>query len=132
MSGASRTLDAVELRAKVLIVSDSTWRGERDDLAGPLLTSRLTAAGFLVDDYRVVPDGVDAVSEALYELVEDFAGLVVTSGGTGFSPRDVTPEATLLVVEREAPGLSEAHAPRHSARAAVACPRGHAGSRARR
>lgn len=98
----------MELAAKILIVSDSSAAGTRDDLAGPLLKARLEEAGFRVAELRIVPDGVGSVASALRALIEGFAGLVVTSGGTGFSPRDLTPEATLEVIEREAPGLSEA------------------------
>lgn len=97
----------MSLNAKVLVVSDSVVAGQRVDGAGPLLEERLVAAGYVVSERRVVSDGVNEVAAALRELVKDFAGLVVTTGGTGFAPRDVTPEATLSVIEREAPGLSE-------------------------
>lgn len=96
------------LYAKVLTVSDSVDAGTRDDETGSLLVSRLEAVGYRVVDQRVVPDGVESVSRALGDMALDFAGLIVTTGGTGFSPRDLTPEATLLVLEREAPGLGEA------------------------
>jgi len=96
------------LSAKVLTVSDSVDAGTRDDETGFLLVSRLEEAGYRVVDRRVVPDGVESVSRSLGEMALDFAGLIVTTGGTGFSPRDLTPEATLLVLEREAPGLGEA------------------------
>jgi len=98
----------VGLYAKVLIVSDSVDRGEREDLAGPLLSARLEEAGFTVVDYRVVPDGDETVAESLLAMSHGFGGLLVTSGGTGFSPRDLTPEGTARVLERETPGLSEA------------------------
>jgi molybdenum cofactor synthesis domain-containing protein len=98
----------VQLAAKILIVSDSASLGTREDLVGPLLRSRLARAGYDVVELRVVGDGTTPVEAALRELVHDFRGVVVTSGGTGFSPRDLTPEATLRVIEREAPGLSEA------------------------
>ncbi len=94
--------------AKILIVSESVSAGRRDDLAGPALTRRLQEAGFTVGECRVVPDGVQSVAGALREMVKDFAGLIVTSGGTGFAPTDLTPEGTMQVIEREAPGLSEA------------------------
>jgi molybdenum cofactor synthesis domain-containing protein len=96
------------LVAKILTVSDSVHAGTREDTAGPLLAARLEQAGFEVVDRRLVPDGVEPVASALRELCQDFAGLVVTTGGTGFSPRDLTPEATLQVLDREAPGLGEA------------------------
>ena len=93
--------------AKVLVVSDSLVRGEREDLAGPALSARLEGAGYVVAEVRAVPDGAGSVEGALTELCRGFAGLVVTTGGTGFSPRDETPEGTLAVLEREAPGLAE-------------------------
>jgi molybdopterin adenylyltransferase len=98
----------VKLAAKILIVSDSSAAGTRDDVAGPLLRSRLVEAGFEVTDLKIVSDGVESVEGALRVFVQGFSGVVVTSGGTGFSPRDLTPEATLRVLDREAPGLSEA------------------------
>lgn len=106
--GASPTLDAVDLFAKVLIVSDSVARGEREDLAGPLLSATLEGAGLSVAEYRVIPDGEESVAASLRAMSDGFFGLVVTSGGTGFSPRDLTPEGTARVLERDAPGLSEA------------------------
>ena len=96
------------LTAKILTVSESASRGERDDRSGDELARALSAHGFRILDRRVVPDGMASVSGALVELSTGFAGLVVTTGGTGFSPTDVTPEATRAVMEREAPGLAEA------------------------
>jgi molybdopterin adenylyltransferase len=94
--------------AKVLTVSESVSRGTREDRAGGDLAVCLTAHGFDVVERRVTPDGVGPVSEALKDLSLSFSGLVVTTGGTGFSPTDLTPEATLTVIERQAPGLAEA------------------------
>lgn len=99
--------DAVPV-AKVLTVSDGVAEGVRDDKSGRALVDRLVAAGFVVVDHRVSPDGVEAVAEALRDLATGFPGLVVTTGGTGFGPRDLTPEGTRAVIEREAPGLAEA------------------------
>ena len=96
------------LDAKILTVSESASRGEREDRSGDELARALAAHGFRILDRRVVPDGMASVSGALVELSTGFAGLVVTTGGTGFSPTDVTPEATRAVIEREAPGLAEA------------------------
>lgn len=96
------------LAAKVLTVSDSVDAGRREDRGGSVLVSRLEEAGYRIVDQRVVPDGIESVSRALKGLALGFAGLIVTTGGTGFSPRDLTPEATLLVLDREAPGLGEA------------------------
>jgi molybdenum cofactor synthesis domain-containing protein len=97
-----------ELAAKVLTVSDGVIAGTRDDKSGDALVAALQGAGFNIVDRQVVGDGVDTVSKALIGLSAGFAGLVVTTGGTGFGPRDLTPEGTRAVIEREAPGLAEA------------------------
>lgn len=96
------------LAAKVLTVSDGVAHGTRDDTGGRGLVGFLTEHGFDVVEHRVSADGSDAVATALTSMCDAFAGLVVTTGGTGFSPRDQTPEGTRAVVEREAPGLAEA------------------------
>jgi molybdenum cofactor synthesis domain-containing protein len=98
----------VALRAKVLTVSDGVAAGTREDRSGAALVAALEQAGYSVDEHRVVADGADSVAEALTDLTRDYAGLVVTTGGTGFGPRDQTPEGTLRVLHREAPGLAEA------------------------
>jgi molybdenum cofactor synthesis domain-containing protein len=95
-------------RAKVLTVSDGVSHGTRDDLSGRALVEHLASSGFDVVDHRVTADGADAVATALTELSDGFAGLIVSTGGTGFAPRDQTPEGTRAVIEREAPGLAEA------------------------
>jgi molybdopterin adenylyltransferase len=95
----------VRVRAKVLTVSDGVAAGTREDRSGAALRERLTRAGFEVVDHRVVPDGEEAVAGALRDMSEGFAGLIATTGGTGFGPRDRTPEGTRTVLEREAPGL---------------------------
>jgi molybdenum cofactor synthesis domain-containing protein len=94
--------------AKVLTVSDGVVAGTRDDRSGAVAEETLIAAGFEVVERRVVVDGDEPVSAALVELTAGFAGLVVTTGGTGFGPRDRTPEGTNRVLERDAPGLAEA------------------------
>jgi molybdopterin adenylyltransferase len=94
--------------AKVLTVSDGVVEGSRDDRSGAALAERLAAAGFEVVERRVTADGVESVAAALRDLTGRFAGLVVTTGGTGFGPRDLTPEGTRAVLDREAPGLAEA------------------------
>lgn len=96
------------LRARIVTVSDRVAAGKRPDRSGPALLDRLGGAGFEVDEPTVVPDGVDTVADALRSATRSFHGLVVTTGGTGFGPRDLTPEGTRLVLEREAPGLAEA------------------------
>lgn len=94
--------------AKVVTVSDGVVAGTREDRSGEALSGRLTELGFDVVDRQVVADGVDAVAGALRALSAGFSGLIVTTGGTGFGPRDLTPEGTRAVLEREAPGLAEA------------------------
>ncbi|MEY2430423.1 MAG: hypothetical protein QOC92_148 [Acidimicrobiaceae bacterium] len=119
----------VALVAKVLTVSDGVVAGTRDDKSGDALVAALSNAGFDVVDRRVVSDGVDSVAEALIALCDQFAGLIVTTGGTGFGPRDLTPEGTRAALEREAPGLSEAMrlvSPLGRLSRAVAGTRGHA------
>lgn len=94
--------------AKVVTVSDGVVDGVREDRSGAALAERLTAAGFDVVDRIVTPDGVGEVAETLRRATAGFGGLVVTTGGTGFGPRDLTPEGTSLLIERPAPGLAEA------------------------
>jgi molybdopterin adenylyltransferase len=95
------------LNAKILTVSDSVSRGIREDSAGDGLVACLARHGFEVVERRAVPDGIDPVATALIDLSRSFVGLIVTTGGTGFSPTDLTPEGTRKVIEREAPGLAE-------------------------
>ena len=94
--------------AKVLTVSDGVAEGTREDRSGAALAERLAASGFDVVERHVTADGIEAVAAALRALTAGFSGLVVTTGGTGFGPRDLTPEGTRAVIEREAPGLAEA------------------------
>lgn len=95
-------------RAKVLTVSDGVVDGTREDRSGAAVAERLEAAGFRVVGREVTADGIGPVAHALRQLAEGFAGLVVTTGGTGFGPRDLTPEGTREVIWRDAPGLAEA------------------------
>ncbi len=94
--------------AKILTVSDSVSDGTRQDRSGDELAGLLAGHGFGVVERRVVPDGVVPVATAILQLSANFAGLVVTTGGTGFSPTDLTREGTESVIERQAPGLAEA------------------------
>jgi len=94
------------VRAAVLTVSDGVSEGTREDKSGDTLASLLADEGYEVER-RVVPDELDVISEAIAELAED-AAVVLTTGGTGLGPRDVTPEATAEVLERSAPGIAEA------------------------
>ena len=96
------------LLAKVLTVSDGVIAGTRVDASGAALVELLTANGFTVVEQTVVADGTENVAAALRSLTDGFAGLVVSTGGTGFAQRDQSPEGTRLVIEREAPGLAEA------------------------
>ena len=99
---------SVGLAAKVLTISDGVAHGTRDDASGRALVDLLAGEGFDVVEHRVTADGSDLVADALTEMTDGFAGVVVTTGGTGFAPRAQTPEGTREVIEREAPGLAEA------------------------
>jgi molybdenum cofactor synthesis domain-containing protein len=92
----------------VVTVSDGVAGGVREDRGGPAVAEALERAGAAVEPVTVSADGIEPVAEALRRACDGFAGLVVTTGGTGFGPRDLTPEATRTVIEREAPGLAEA------------------------
>lgn len=94
-------------RAAVVTVSDRSHSGERPDTSGPLLAGLLTDLGFVVADVVVVPDEAPAVAAAVRAAAAE-SDLVVTTGGTGLSPRDVTPEAVLPLLDRQVPGLAEA------------------------
>ncbi len=98
----------VDLQAKVLTVSDRVSDGTREDTGGAALVSQLIDAGFEVVEHRVVADGVNEVINALTYMAYGFNGVIVTTGGTGFSPRDQTPEGTKRVLDRSAPGMAEA------------------------
>ena len=95
------------MRAAVITVSDRVSRGEAEDRSGPAVAAALARIGFTDVTIDVVPDGIVPVAAALRRWTAE-SPLVVTTGGTGFTPRDLTPEATRLVIEREAPGLAEA------------------------
>ncbi len=93
-------------RIFLIILSDRASAGEYEDKATPLLTGWLEAQGIAVES-RLMPDGPEALVPALREAISSDTPLILTSGGTGFGPRDLTPEATRQVVEREAPGIAE-------------------------
>ena len=100
--------DVAPLDVKVLTVSDGVVHGVREDRSGAALVDRCEAEGWTVVDTAVTADGTEAVAEAIRALAIGFHGLVVTTGGTCFGPRDQTPEGTLAVLDRQAPGLAEA------------------------
>jgi len=104
------------LRVAIVTVSDRASRGEREDLSGPALEAAVRESGGEVIGRTVVPDERDAIAAELTRLADDVhAPLILTTGGTGFAPRDVTPEATRAVLHKEAPGLAE-HARAEGAR----------------
>lgn len=116
--------------AVVVTVSDRASKGDRNDTSGAEAERLLTRAGLQLFDRRTVPDDIDRIVEILTELSDGGVDLIVTTGGTGLAPRDVTPEATQLVMEREAPGLAElirAHGMKNTPHAALS--RGVAGTR---
>lgn len=92
--------------AAILTISDSAHQGKREDLSGPAIVAELRAVGFQIASTAVVPDEQDQIEEAL-KISSREAQLVVTVGGTGIAARDVTPEATLAVVDRVVPGIAE-------------------------
>lgn len=99
------------IRVAIVTISDKSSRGEREDLGGPAIREALTVAELDVDvvDYRVIPDEQSSISEALFHLSErPDVDLILTTGGTGLAPRDVTPQVTLHAIEYEVPGIAEA------------------------
>lgn len=95
-------------KARVVVVSDGVADGSREDRGGPGLRAALESAGAEVEAVVVSPDGIEAVADTLRAQAAGFCGLIITTGGTGFGPRDLTPEGTRRVMDREAPGLAEA------------------------
>ena len=97
------------LRAAVITLSDKGSRGEREDKSGPLIVEMLTATGYKVEETLLLPDDAAQLKTQLLRLADARqVNLILTTGGTGFSPRDITPEATLAVADRNAPGIAEA------------------------
>jgi len=96
-------------KTSIITVSDRGYRGEWADRSGQAIQERLHGLDFEVIDYRIVPDEKDQIRKALIDAIDRLGSDVVfTTGGTGLSPRDVTPEATLEVIEKEVPGFAEA------------------------
>lgn len=97
------------LRVAVLTISDRSSRGERPDLSGPALSALIQGQGWLLTQYGIIPDDFAIIRDTLVEYCDgDVADLILTTGGTGFAPRDVTPEATHAAIEKPTPGLAEA------------------------
>ncbi len=97
------------IRFGILTLSDRSTRGEREDASGPALTHRIQAEGWSVVEHSLLPDEESAIRQTLIAWADSGKmDVILTTGGTGFSPRDVTPEATRAVIQREAPGLAEA------------------------
>ncbi|MBK7897360.1 MAG: MogA/MoaB family molybdenum cofactor biosynthesis protein [Anaerolineaceae bacterium] len=97
------------MQVGILTVSDRGARGEYEDRSGPLLAEMVqNSTPWVVSQQAIVPDELAAIAQTLIDWCEAGLNLILTSGGTGFAPRDVTPEATKAVIEREAPGIAEA------------------------
>lgn len=97
------------LRFGILTISDRSARGERADLSGPALIAEVEKNGWQISQTGIVPDDLQTIQVTLEDWCEtDQAEIILTTGGTGFAPRDITPEATLGILERQAPGLAEA------------------------
>lgn len=108
MSGHDSNGHDTPTKAKILTVSDGVFYGTREDRSGETLEAHLNSNGYEVVERALTEDGSEAVRDAVAKLAEGFNGVIVTTGGTGFGPRDLTPEGTLAVIDREAPGLAEA------------------------
>ena len=104
----SRDAAGRTFRAGILTVSDMGARGEREDTSGAAIRELLEPAGFTVERYEIIPDEAAQISERLSAWCDAGLELIVTTGGTGLGPRDVTPQATLAVLDYEAPGIAEA------------------------
>ena len=96
------------MRTAVLTISTSVARRQTDDVAGPLLAHLAEEAGADVEAMEVIPDDFGLIEDRLHHYVDDQVTFVFTTGGTGLTPDDITPEATRAVVERDAPGIAEA------------------------
>ncbi|MDN5302439.1 MAG: molybdopterin adenylyltransferase [Thermoanaerobacteraceae bacterium] len=96
------------IKIAILTASDRGARGEREDVSGKVIEEMVKDIGGQVMDYRVVSDDLDVLKETMLQMCEKGADIILTTGGTGFSPRDNTPEATLSVIEKEVPGIPEA------------------------
>lgn len=96
------------IRLGILTISDRSYQGIREDLSGPALQGFITTLGWHAVIYTIVPDEIDAIKKTLIEWCDDLKlNLILTSGGTGLAPRDVTPEATIGIIDKDVPGLQE-------------------------
>ena len=101
--------DVFPWQAAVITLSDKGAAGQREDKSGPAIVERLTGCGYVVTEALLLPDDKVALKRELMRLSDQRQlDLILTTGGTGFSPRDITPEATLEVADRQAPGIAEA------------------------
>lgn len=99
----------IQFSCAVITMSDKGAAGLREDTSGAALQEILSAAGFLVSDYKIIPDRIDVIVETISNLVDrKGVDLIITTGGTGVAPTDVTPEAMEQVIEKEVPGMAEA------------------------
>ena len=99
----------ITLRVGIITVSDRSSRGEREDSSGPVLKKQIMLQGWSVVRMEIIPDEFQAIKSLLSTWTDDLKlDVILTTGGTGFGPRDVTPEATQAVIQREAPGITEA------------------------
>lgn len=96
------------IKTGILTISDKGARGRRRDESGPAIREALSGEEYRITSYEVIPDEADVISQKLIEWADGGLDLILTTGGTGLSPHDVTPEATLQVVERPVPGIAEA------------------------
>jgi len=97
------------IRVAILTISDKGYSGERPDQSGEVIKEMISSANYQLVHYQILPDEKEMISCSLRDIADQAkADLILTSGGTGLSPRDVTPEATLAVIDREVPGMAEA------------------------
>lgn len=97
------------IKTAILTISDKGSRGERVDGTGEAIKNTLDSKEYTIEYYKVIPDDIDKIQEELIQLCDELkVNLILTNGGTGFSKRDVTPEATMKVVEKNVPGIAEA------------------------
>ena len=106
-SQANQMMRSSNISVNILTVSDRSFRGERADKSGPTIIDFLKENDFLIHDYQIVPDEMDQIINILSKWTDEKIPLIFTTGGTGFAPRDITPEATLAIIEKETPGISE-------------------------